>query len=109
MPSSNVATKIKVRLRRGYAEANRDPAEARYSEAEAGKEKACDRKSLTKIMPRWLGALILLAIGIGGLHQAFTSTVFYIRGEGRVPTWVGRTFTIVGSLLMLIMGLLLFR
>ena len=59
-------------------------------------------------MPRWVGATVLLTIGIGALYNSATKTVFLIRGSTRpMPTWAGKAFTAGGGIVCIVAALLI--
>jgi len=58
-------------------------------------------------MPRWLGALILLAFGGYSVYLAIADPKIRMRGMKRpLPTWLGRTYCLGIGFLSIIGGLL---
>ena len=60
-------------------------------------------------MPRWLGSLIMVAIGIVGLYEGVTNPRVTLRGSKRPLTkWQGRVFYGIIALIGMGGGLLIF-
>ena len=60
-------------------------------------------------MPRWLGSLIMVAIGIFGLYEGIAHPCVTLRGSNRPLTkWQGRIFYGIFAAIGIIGGLLVF-
>jgi len=56
-------------------------------------------------MPRWLGAVVLIALGLYGVYQGIVDPRVNLRGEGPLNRWQSRIFLGIYAILCIASGL----